>query len=192
MYIQPMRTHAWASAVPFVALVALGCASSMAPAPFSAAMIRDATPAGSVYLFETTDATGNKRLQRIEFADVDAAGCAIVVRPMTADREPIDPPIRRRATWDELKSHASYPAARTKVTETQVVVPAGTFDAWLYTVTEDNGRSVTRAYFAKKLPGAPVKHEIERDGKLVSRSVLVEHRNPSPRSAGRARSSVSG
>ena len=148
-------------------------------------MIRDATPAGSVYLFETTDAAGNKALQHIEFADVDAEGCAIVVRPMTADREPIDPPIRNRSTWQQLKGHASYPAVSTKITETQVVVPAGTFDAWLYTVSsdEDGHSSVTRAYFAKKLPGAPVKHEVERDGKLVSRSVLIEHHAPTARTA---------
>ena len=168
-----------APVITIITSAVVGCASALAPSPFTAAMIRDATAAGTTYVFEQVDDRGRKTRQRIEFGDVDNDGCTITVQALTSDGAPVNNPLKSRTTWHALQSHASYAASATQITETEVTVPAGTFDAWLYTVdTNDEGhRSIVRAYFAKSLPGAPVRHEVERDGRQVSLSVLIAHRS---------------
>ena len=80
-------------------------------------------------------------------------------------------------TWEQLVAHATYPKEATEITNVAIDLPIGHRDCFLYTVTEEpeGVLTVTRAWFAKDLPGAPVKHEIIRGTSVFSRMVMVEH-----------------
>ena len=59
----------------------------------------------------------------------------------------------------------------------EIELPSGTWDCWLYEVTEldDDGQEViTRYHFAKDQPGAPVRYAQLVDGKRVFLMVLME------------------
>ena len=95
-----------------------------------------------------------------EFSKLDLSG------------ERVAGPRRTEMEWADLQAHASYPAEATTIEETSVETAAGTFEAWLYTVTSEN--LVERAWFAKDLAGPPVLKIDERDGVEESSMELVE------------------
>lgn len=144
----------------------------MASTPFSAEEIRAATKPGRMYKLRVETPGEATVFRTIEFTEV--SDDQVVMKITTADEsgKPIGEPETKRATWEELRSHALYPEASTSVSEAEVEVPAGKFSCKLYTVTQEG--SVTKAWFAKALPGAPVQHEVTKDG-AVTRMVLVEH-----------------
>lgn len=155
-------------------------ADLMFPPPFTADQIRDATPVGRTYRFKllaSKDATVHVEMAFVEVTD---EGCTVEERRFDAKDKPVGEPKRREATWKELEGHARYPKEGTIIKETDVVTPAGTFDAIVYTMTEiKNGRTwVTRAAFAKDLPGMPVKLEIDDNGITTDGMVLVAHQRP--------------
>ena len=80
------------------------------------------------------------------------------------------------ATWGELQTHASYPVATTSLTVADVSVAAGTFAGWLYETVD--GESVTRAWFARRLPGPPVLIVTACAGDEVFRYELVAVEDP--------------
>ncbi|MFW5729137.1 MAG: hypothetical protein ACOCYG_05685, partial [Spirochaetota bacterium] len=69
-------------------------------------------------------------------------------------------PTERVVRWEELRDHATFPAADTTVVEEEVDVPAGRYRCWTYTVTERSGTDVliSSYSFAKELPGAPIRY----------------------------------
>jgi hypothetical protein len=151
-----------------VALV-VGCASSsqspdvtMKP-PFSAQQIRAATRAGRRYVWRTTT-PGGAETMTLRFRAVDDSGATL---------ESDDGRAPRRVTWDELEGHARFPADRTTRSEDTVEVPAGSFEAWVYETRDPP--EVKRTWFARELPGAPVKQEVRRDGVVVFTMELLEH-----------------
>jgi hypothetical protein len=150
-------------------------AGEAAGAPFTAEQIRDATLVGRTYRFALRqgeqDVQVTVRFTKVtpdqasmERTIVDAAGK--ILEQATED-----------TTWQQIVGHAAYPADATEITDATVEVPAGTFDAMLYTVSgEQEGKPVvSRMYFAKALPGAPVKTEIMVGDQVVFSMVLVEH-----------------
>jgi hypothetical protein len=56
----------------------------------------------------------------------------------------------------------------------RIEVPAGEFDCKVYTVKKADAL-VMRFYFADELPGAPILHYTEKNGKRLSTSTLVAH-----------------
>lgn len=80
------------------------------------------------------------------------------------------------ATWAELQAHASYPMATTSLTVSAVSVEAGTFEGWLYESVD--GDTVTRAWFARTLPGPPVLVVTTRGGVEVLRYELLAFEDP--------------
>jgi len=149
-----------------------------APTPYTAAQIREGCPQGrkAVYLVE---APGREAVrQTMRFLKCDAEGADLEVSRAKADGTAIGEPVTRRGTWKEFQAHGSFPEAATKVTEEALETPAGKFDCWLYTVTEEEegSKSVQRYWFAKKLPGPPVRMTTEIDGKVVSTMTLVENK----------------
>lgn len=145
--------------------------------PFSGAEIRDATHPFRTYVYRREEAGQPAKTYRMRFVDVDERGCRMEATFLDDEGQPLSEPMFSEATWEELVAHASYPKDATVIRDVEVEVPAGTFDAWLYTVTEDKDGAavVTRAYFAKALPGAPVLHVVTRDGVEVSRLVLLAY-----------------
>ncbi|MGF1467568.1 MAG: hypothetical protein ACFCGT_15695 [Sandaracinaceae bacterium] len=143
----------------------------MAPTPFRAEQIRAACPVGrsSVWALTTPDGTAR---QRVVFAAHTADGAVIESVALGPDGEPAGAAERGTATWEELRLHASYPAAHTTITDATVEVPAGTFATRLYTVVDPEAGTTTRAWFAPALPGPPVRHVVEQGGQIVSSMVL--------------------
>lgn len=126
-----------------------------APTPYTAAQIRAACPEGRVVTY-LVEQSGYPRVRQImRFTRGDADGTDYEISKLGPDAKPMGTPSVKHATWKELQRHASYPAAATKVTEETVEVPGGKFACWLYTVTSDN--AVRKFWFAKDLPGPPVK-----------------------------------
>jgi hypothetical protein len=161
-----------------VALTLTACAASTAPPPFSAEQIRGATPNGRTYIFRMTEADGGVITRRVVFSDVSDETASIEAIMLDEYGEPLGESDKNVVTWEDLVTHASYPRDHTVISDASVEVPAGTYAAKLYTVTErkEGKQQVTRAWFAKDLPGAPVKHVVEVDGTPVATMELVEQR----------------
>lgn len=151
-----------------------------APTPFSAEQIRDATKAGRTYRFRQESEGTPTREHQVEFVAVDPQGCTIRTTNLGPDGQPVAPPEESHASWEELQHHAQFPRNATTITREPIEVPAGRFDAILYTVeSRMAGHHVAQRYwFATSLPGAPVRVTHERDGTVVMSLTLLEHRSP--------------
>lgn len=152
----------------------------LAPTPFSAEQIRDATRVGRTYRFRQEEESEPSREYRIEFVAVDPEGCTIRRTNLGPDGQSTSPPQESRATWTELRDHAQFPRARTTITRETIEVPAGRFDAVKYTVQARMAGHLTaqRYWFATSMPGAPVRVTHERDGVVIMSMTLLEHRDP--------------
>ncbi len=150
-------------------------AGALAQAPFTAEQIRDATPVGRTYRFALRQ--GEQEVQvTVRFTRV-APDQASMERTIVDASGKVLEQATEDTSWQQIVGHAAYPADATEITDATVEVPAGTFDAMLYTVSgEQDGKPVvSRMYFAKSLPGAPVKTEITVGEQVVFSLVLVEH-----------------
>lgn len=135
------------------------------PTPYTAEQIRAATKAGRTYRYRV-EASGKPPSERaLTFASVDATGAELVTEGEG----------KKRVTWEELRQHAEFPAAIVRTREERVTVPAGTFDCIAYVVLGEEGEAST-FFFAKDLPGAPVQIFVNKDGRRVTTTKLVEHR----------------
>ena len=85
--------------------------------------------------------------------------------PFTADEN--------YATWLDLQAHASFPAAQTTIEPEALDTPMGTSTCLRYTVRE--GATVDTFWFAKELPGMPVKSTTEQEGRLTSTVTMVRN-----------------
>ncbi len=151
-------------------------ATRYAPPPFTADQIRAATRPGRTYLFRLTlpGRSQGPLLREMRFVHAHSQGGQLSTRTLNADRSPRGEATVNTFTWAELVSHASYPKDATTVTAVSHTVPAGTFDCLRYEVRQE--QTVIVAYFAKALPGAPVRHTLTEGGKLRSEMVLTEHK----------------
>lgn len=154
---------------------AVPAAEEIAPPPFTAEQIRDATKPGRTYVFlmETPNQLPVKR--QISFLTVTNEGCTTENVLLDMENRPLGAPEKADATWDELVGHARYPKNSTVISEGEIDVPAGKFEAVIYTVTDKDGQ-VSTVHFAKSLPGAPVKFQLSKDGVVLMTMTLLEHR----------------
>jgi hypothetical protein len=144
-----------------------------APTPFSAEQLRAACPVGRVDTFLIESSARPPVHQTTRFVHSTFTGAVFVASMSTLEGQPVGEPVRARATWVDLQEHASHPESSTVITEADVRVPAGSFDCWVYTVT--TGSDVQRLYFARSLPGPPVRAVQEVDGEVRMDMKLVEH-----------------
>ena len=115
-------------------------------------------------------------VQRTTFESVTDDGCTYRTATLADDGTVVREDGPATATWRELSDHARFPSSRTARSESRVNTPAGEFDVWLYEVdSEQEGAPVQRFFFAKNLPGPPVLLEVEHNGQVVTRMVLVSH-----------------
>ncbi len=137
----------------------------MHPTPYTAEQIRAATKAGRMYRY-TVEFAGSPPFEReMTFVSVEAGGATIV-----STGEPL-----KRVTWEELRKHAEFPAAVVQTHDETVTVPAGTFECVAYELHRE-GDEETTFYFAKMMPGAPVKYVVKVSGQLKLTTTLIEHR----------------
>jgi hypothetical protein len=124
------------------------------PTPFSSELIRESCTAGAFREFHVVS-NGMELTQKLTFRQGDDLGAAFHVSLTGADGGEPQESNAPFTLWTKFQSHASYPAAETTVDLATVSVPAGTFDCWLYTQTDQLG-TVSETYFAIELPGPPV------------------------------------
>ena len=147
--------------------------------PFSAAEIRQGCPAGRVSIFRLENINGQRMLQVFHFVKCDEKGADFQVATLSADGQKQLEQRNAHSTWVQFQSHASYPKSATTRSEARVKTPAGTFDCWRYLVVERQGEKTTekRFFFAKRLPGPPIKMTMHVDGKQAIEMMLVEHKD---------------
>ena len=146
----------------------------IAPRPYTAEQIRAGNPSGRIVVYHLEREGMAPVLQETHFVESDEDGTLMhdIVRSPAGE---IVSKEQQRASWDELVRHATFPLAQTTVTTVVAETPAGSFPAKLYVVQREDG--VSRFWFADDMPGAPVRYEMELDGEVVMRAMLVEARS---------------
>jgi hypothetical protein len=140
------------------------------PTPFSAAQIRDATPAGHTVETHTRNDTGRIARGRTVFVEVDGDGATMEAVRAVAD-EDFGEPVRARASWRELQSHASFPADAATRERDEIQTPLGRLVCWRYEVTAPDGVRVF--WFADDYPGMPVRYGVRGLGGTLSEWTTV-------------------
>ncbi len=143
------------------------------PTPFTAAEIRDASGAGRTLRFRI-ERSGSDPVTRVtRFVGGDAEIAEQESWLESPRGAALGEPERSRSTWLELQEHASFPAGRTIRVEEELTIPAGTFACFRYDRTDDD--ATWRFWFARDLPGHPVRFEQTVDGQVVFSSTLLEN-----------------
>jgi len=144
----------------------------MAEAPYTAAQIREATPAGRRIVLRVVE-PGKPDVKRVlEFAAADANGVDIRSETIDAAGKVVDTS-NDHATWVELLSHAAFPKAKVEVKHRTISIPLGTLMCTVYTVTGDGpDPEVTTYYFAESMPGPPVFYFVEKGGKRLTATTM--------------------
>ncbi len=143
-----------------------------APTPFTAEEIRAASKVGREWQYRVEDG-GTTRWVIMTMTAVDEEGAT--VRSSTRGGEGVvsGEPVETRSTWEEMRGHAVFPASATTIGEETVETAAGSFDCVRYAVERDG--STATFWFAKSLPGGPVKSTVEKGGAVTSKQMLMKH-----------------
>ena len=147
------------------------------PTPFSAAQIRAACAPGRSNTFRVDRRDAAPYLMQWEFVGGDEEGAESVRWTEALDGTPLEERTTSRSRWTEFQGHASYPVNSTTIGTDTIEIPAGRFECWLYTTRSDDGE-VTRAWFARNLPGPPVLVRSEAGGAVEFSSTLVRVAGP--------------
>lgn len=133
------------------------------PAPFTAEQIRDATKEGRTYRYKVEVPSKPTKEYAITFRKVDPSGAELYT-----GGEP------KRMGWLALQQQMEFPKALVATRTEKLKTPAGKFECLVYAVDGEDGEVFTY-YFARKLPGAPVFFYVERNGKRLRTTTLIEH-----------------
>ena len=151
-------------------------ADDAAPYPFTASEIRAGCPLGRVIDYRMESVGASATSERWAFAPIGEDSVTITTTPLDARGNPTGVPETQTSKWTELHEHAHFPRAATKVSEESLTVPAGTFAVLRYVVTKED--DVKTVWFAKNLPGPPVKVEATHSGKTVITMTMQANRMP--------------
>jgi len=147
-------------------------APGQAPTPFTAAEIRDRCAVGKTIRVRI-EADGEAPYQRVtRYVECDDSGATLERSTLALDGSPLGEPDLDRVTWLDLQGHASFPAADTEIEPDRIETPLGDLECLRYTVRDDATEKVF--WFAKDLPGMPVRFLTRIDGKVVMTVTVVE------------------
>jgi hypothetical protein len=144
------------------------------PTPFTAAEIREGCPPGRTLRIRIERAGEDPVIRVVRYVEIDADGAVQESWAERLDGSRLSDPERERSTWLELQEHASFPVASTERIEEELTIPAGRFACLRYTRTDPD--AIWRFWFARDLPGQPVRFEREADGQIVFSATLIENR----------------
>jgi len=144
------------------------------PTPFSAAEIREGCPPGRTLRIRIERAEDDPVIRVVRYVETDADGAVQESWTEGLDGSRLSDPERERSTWLELQEHASFPIASTERCEDELTLPAGRFACLRYARTDPDG--TWRFWFARDLPGQPVRFEREAGGQIVFSATLIENR----------------
>jgi hypothetical protein len=154
----------------------MAVADDAAPYPFTASEIRAGCALGRVIDYRTNMVGESARGERWAFTPVGEDSVTITTTPLDAQGNPTGVPETQTSKWTELHEHAHFARAATKVSEESLTVPAGTFAVLRYVVTKED--DVKTVWFAKNLPGPPVKVEAAHSGQTVMTMTMQANRMP--------------
>ena len=143
------------------------------PTPFTADEIRAGCQPGRTIRLLVVEPNAAPKVRVTRFVSADANGAEQDSWEETPDGTPLTVPQRGRSMWLDLQRHASFPAATTERTEEEIEIPAGRFDCLRY--TNDEGEAVRTFWFARSVPGMPLRFEERVDGDLVFSSTAIEN-----------------
>lgn len=154
-------------------------APDRAPTPFTAEEIRGRCATGKTIRVRV-DVPGQPPAHRVtRYLDCDEAGATLERTPTSADGVPVGEAQRDRMTWLDLQSHASFPAAETTIGAERIETPMGALDCLRYTVVDDDGERTF--WFARDLPGMPVRYVTRVGGEVVMTVTVEESSLPGER-----------
>jgi hypothetical protein len=140
------------------------------PTPFTAAEIREGSPLGRTVRQRIEEAGSADALLVQQYVAVDEESGTRLVYALESDGTRRD--VRRsRSTWLELQGHASMPRSTTTIEAVTIETPMGPLDCLLYTAVD--GEEVARFWFARAIPGMPVRTERRVGGVLVDRVTML-------------------
>jgi hypothetical protein len=146
-------------------------AHEAAPYPFTVLQIRAGCAPGRTIDYRVEKVGEPPRTERWTFGEVDPDTAKITTTTFDTDGKQIGPPVVETAKWTELHEHAHFPFASTTIDAEPITLPAGTFETMRYVVTAGGDRDqpdeVKTYWFARTLPGPPVRLEVSKGGKTV-------------------------
>lgn len=146
-------------------------ADAIAPIPYTEDELRVSCRDGHQLVFRV-EAEGKPTLRRtMRFVGADETGVEVESIDTTEDGKLAGEPGSSRATWSDLRRHAAFPRSTTTLAPATIETPVGSFPSTLY-VTKD-GDTVRKFWFARDLPGPPVRFSTEKNGRIVFSSTLV-------------------
>jgi hypothetical protein len=174
--VAPVTASGAASSSPDVTKPAGSAAPEMAPTPYSAEEIRNANQPGTIYRYKVETSGSPLELKVLEFTlGTSAESAEVKEQSLDEAGQPKGPAKVGRSSWEDVRRHAEFPRAGLKVEPGSIEVPAGKFEAMVYTVSAPNGDTM-RFYFAKSYAGPPVLFYKEHGGARVMTSTLIERR----------------
>lgn len=151
-------------------------APGRAPTPFTADEIRGGCPAGRTILLRV-DVEGETPFLRVSrFVECDEAGATIERSRLSLDGSPLSEPEVDRVTWRDLQAHASFRADDTTIEPERIETAIGALDCLRYTVAD--GATDQVFWFAKDLPGMPIRSLTRTDGQVVATASVVDNTMP--------------
>ncbi len=148
--------------------MALAMADDMLPTPFTADEIRTTCAQGLQIHWDNRDGPTTTR----QVWTVVEHGQEKVSFAYTADGEDT---VTQEYAWEELRQHASFPAADTTKEDVTLETAMGAVDAWHYTVAGEPRKDF---WFAKQWPGPPVLLTVTHQGTVVARMEQVRRVPP--------------
>jgi hypothetical protein len=149
--------------------------SDHAPTPFNAQEIYEGCPRGRKIIFQLETFGKAIMFQSLEFQTVEKDEVVFESITKGSDGKQLGSRKLTVGKWKDLQTHASFPKNQTVITSESYTTPAGTFDCWLYTISDKKKKkNVKRLWFAKKLPGPPVCYEEKQDGKVTFKMTMLK------------------
>ena len=145
--------------------------------PFTSDEIREEWVAGLTILMQTQTGQGGA-LERWKVTSVDEEGADIEFSQVDRDGKPSGEPRLARSTWEDLRNHATFPAASATREEMTLKTALGELDGWFYTVRDDVAGTQTEYFFAKTYPGAPVQMRVMSNGEPIMELAQIERQRP--------------
>jgi hypothetical protein len=131
---------------------------------------------GRTIEYRIENAGAPPEFERWTFAPIDEDTVTITTTKLDAAGHQVGEPSKDSAKWAELHEHGHFPRAATTISSESVTVPTGTFDAMKYVVSKKDSDVVQTIWFARTLPGPPVKLEVVKAGKLVMTLTMEANR----------------
>jgi hypothetical protein len=143
------------------------------PTPFTADEIRAGCQPGRTLRTRVVRAGHDEVVHVTRFVSADAEGAEQESWEETPEGTRLSDPQRRRSTWLGFQEHASFPAATTEVAEEEIEIPAGRFACLRY--TSRDGEGVSTFWFARTVPGMPLRFEERVHDVVVFSSTAIEN-----------------